>query len=75
MLEFLIAYRYPIWLIGGLVSYWLLTNIPTWSRVARAGTWGAERDYASWRVRNAIFALIVLIPLLALTTLLAFRVV
>ena len=68
MLEMLFEYRYLIWLIGGSIAYWLTTSIPSWQRVARAGTWNAERDYAFWRVRNALFALALLIPLLVLTT-------
>ncbi len=68
MIEMLFEYRYLIWLIGGPVAYWLATSIPSWQRVARAGTWNAERDYASWRVRNAFFVLVVLVPLLVLTT-------
>lgn len=68
MVEMLFEYRYLIWLIGGPLAYWLATSIPSWQRVARAGTWNAERDYASWRVRNAFFALVVLVPLLVLTT-------
>lgn len=68
MLEMLLEYRFAIWLLGGSMTYWLIGNIPAWQRVARAGTWNAERDYATWRVRNALFVLILLIPLLVLTT-------
>ncbi|MGB0389794.1 MAG: hypothetical protein ACPGWR_33655 [Ardenticatenaceae bacterium] len=68
MVEVLFEYRYLIWLIGAPLAYWLTTSIPSWQRVARAGTWNAERDYATWRVRNALFALALLIPLLTLTT-------
>ncbi len=68
MLEMLLEYRFAIWLLGGSMTYWLIGSIPAWQRVARAGTWNAERDYATWRVRNALFVLILLIPLLVLTT-------
>lgn len=68
MLELLIEYRYLIWLIGGTLTYWLLMQIPSWLSVARSGMWGAERDYAAWRLRNAFFALLLLVPLLVATT-------
>ena len=71
--EILLEYRYLIWLLGGPIAYWLATNIPAWQRVARAGTWSAERDFAAWRVRNALMALVLLVPLLALTTMMAFQ--
>ena len=71
MLEMLFDYRYMIWVAGGFLTYWLATNIPSWQRVARAGTWNAERDYAAWRVRNALLALALLVPLLVLTTVVA----
>lgn len=72
MIGLLLDYRYLIWLVGGLLTYWLLVNIPSWQRVARSGTWGAERDYAAWRVKRALLALLVLIPLLLVTTASAF---
>jgi hypothetical protein len=69
MLELLFDYRYLIWIVGGGLTYWILASLPTWQRVARAGTWNAERDYAAWRIRNALIALLVLVPLLVATTL------
>lgn len=71
MLELLFEYRYLIWTLGGLLTYWLTASLPTWQRVARGGTWNAERDYATWRVRNALLALCVLVPVLVATTLTA----
>lgn len=68
MLDLLFEYRYWIWLVAGALTLWLLTSIPSWRRVARRGSWNAERDYAGWRVRNAIFALLLLVPLLVATT-------
>ncbi|MBA3533689.1 MAG: hypothetical protein H0T73_17365 [Ardenticatenales bacterium] len=68
MMELLFDYRYPIWLVGGFVLYWLAASIPEWQRVARAGTWNAERDYATWRLRNALLIITVLLPLLLATT-------
>ncbi|MDQ4074828.1 MAG: hypothetical protein M3220_01135 [Chloroflexota bacterium] len=68
MLEMLIEYRYMIWTVGGVATYWLLVRIPSWLSVARRGTWNAERDYATWRLRNAFLALLLLVPLLVATT-------
>lgn len=72
-MELLVEYRYLIWLVGGASISWLTVQIPGWQQVARAGTWNAERDFAAWRVRNAIFALALLVPLLVLTTAVALR--
>lgn len=68
MVEFLIDFRYPIWVLGTLLLYWLVRSIPEWQRVARGGTWNAERDYAAWRLRQGLMALGVLLPLLLITT-------
>ena len=73
MMELLFEYRYLIWVLGGALTYWLATSLPSWRRVARAGTWNAERDYAAWRVRNALCVLVVLVPLLLVTTAAAIR--
>ena len=72
-MELLFEYRYLIWTVGGLVAYWLVMRLPSWQRVARAGTWNAERDMAAWRVRNALLGLFILIPLLLATTYVAFQ--
>ncbi len=72
MQELLFEYRYIIWLIGGLVTAWIVLQLPGWLRIARGGTWNAERDYASWRVRNSLLALALLLPLLLATTATAF---
>lgn len=68
MMDFLYTYRLIIWLVGGVLTYYLITHLPGWKRDSRAGYWSAERDYAAWRFRNAILALVVLVPLLVLTT-------
>lgn len=68
MTELLIEYRYLIWSLGGALALWLGAQIPTLRTVARAGLWGAERDYAAWRLRNALFVLLLLVPLLVATT-------
>ena len=73
MTDFLIQYRYLIWLIAGGLTYWLLYKIPGWKRDSRAGYWCAERDFAAWRLRNALLALGLLVPLLLTTTALAIR--
>ncbi|HEX8684657.1 MAG TPA: hypothetical protein VF707_20230 [Ardenticatenaceae bacterium] len=73
MLEFLSAYRYWIWSLGGALTFWLITSLPSWRQISRKGSWRAERDYARWRVRNAIFALILLVPLLVATTAIAMQ--
>lgn len=68
MMEFLYQYRHLIWLVGGLITYYLVYHLPGWKRDSRAGYWSAERDFAAWRFRNAVLALAVLVPLLVVTT-------
>ncbi|HBY98841.1 MAG: hypothetical protein M5U01_12485 [Ardenticatenaceae bacterium] len=63
MLDWLLAYRWWIWGGGGLILLWLLTAIPQWRRVARGGQFTAERDFARWRYRYALMALVFLVPL------------
>ncbi|MBA3531170.1 MAG: hypothetical protein H0T73_04525, partial [Ardenticatenales bacterium] len=65
--DFLLDYRYMIWIVGGAITYWLLTNLNGWEHQARTGKWLAERDYAIWWVWRARIALVLLIPLLTLT--------
>jgi hypothetical protein len=55
------------------LTFWLITSLPSWRQISRKGSWRAERDYARWRVRNAIFALILLVPLLVATTAIAMQ--
>ena len=73
MLELLFEYRYLIWVVGGILAYWLIFSLPSWQRVARTGTWNAERDMAAWRVRNAMLGLFFLVPLLVATTYVAIQ--
>lgn len=72
LIEFLTTFRYMIWLAGGFAVCWLMMNLPGWSRVARYGSWVAQRDYAAWRVKNAVMALVLLLPLLIVTTVVSF---
>lgn len=70
--DFLTNYRYMIWLVGGFAACWLMMQMPAWSRVARHGSWVAQRDYAAWRLKNAVIALVLLLPLLVVTTVVSF---
>jgi hypothetical protein len=72
LIDFLTNYRYMIWLLGGFATCWLMINLPAWSRAARYGSWVAQRDYALWRMRRAIMALVLLVPLLIVTTVVSF---
>jgi hypothetical protein len=72
LIEFLTTFKYMIWLVGGFAACWLMMNLPAWSRVARHGSWVAQRDYAAWRVKNAVMALFLLLPLLVVTTVVSF---
>jgi hypothetical protein len=68
MLDMLFEFRYFIWLAGGVMTYWLLSQVSVWQRIAREGHWNAERDQAMWRVKRAVLALALLLPLLVATT-------
>jgi hypothetical protein len=68
MLDILFEFRYIIWMTGGVMTYWLLSQLSTWQRIARGGQWNAERDYAMWRLHRALLALALLLPLLVATT-------
>ena len=71
MLDWLMTYRWWILIGGGLPLLWLLNEMPRWRRIARGGQFTAERDFARWRYRYALVALVVLAPLVVGTALLS----
>ncbi|MCB0077335.1 MAG: hypothetical protein KDD73_07890 [Anaerolineales bacterium] len=64
MIELLVDYRIVIWVVGGLMTIWLLQRLPSWRALSRRGIWGAERDYARWRLRNGVVVLVVVLALM-----------